>query len=166
MASNQHREDAAGLHDLITGSSTSEAWFNAGAAAGGPPQWQRDVISRILALTFDQEIEYLSTAMPDGEDWDIVAFTQSTVVRVLVVKNNEAVSHIESVAFPRSSLDSLELVEVAPIPTDGDAWPTQLGLIGHYRSATLVLPLDKFASSDNQRDLTRLLTSLLQDLGH
>ncbi|CAN5284381.1 hypothetical protein BH11ACT5_BH11ACT5_10120 [soil metagenome] len=128
------------------------------------PGWKDDVVSRILALTFDQKIEYLSVATPENGDWDIVAFTENTVVSVTLVRTSSGVSHVDSMAFPRRSLESLELLDVSTIDDDDDKWPDEINLIGHYKNATLRLPLDKFASHDNQRDLAALLSSLLNDL--
>lgn len=165
MDNEQLRRRASGLQRTITGASDSSAWEDAGAGEG-VPDWQRDVLSKILALTLDQEILYLSTALPDQNDWDIIAFTESTVVRVLMVRGSGAPAHTETSVFPRSSLQSLELVEVAPIPDNNDPWPSNMHLIGHYTSATVTLPLDRFASNDNKRELVQLLTSLLQDVSH
>lgn len=158
------RQRAAELHQLIIGSSISSTWSD--SARDEVPQWQQDVLSRILALTYDQDILYLSSALPDDDDWDIVAFTDASVVRVLMSRVNGSPSHIEASAFPRASLQSLELMDVAPVPADERVWPSELNLIGHYLSATITLPLDKFSSPDNKRDLVRLLTSLLQDVAH
>lgn len=130
------------------------------------PGWQVDAISRLLALTYNQHIEYLSVATPESGDWDIVALTDSTVVSVTLVRTSVGVSHLTSMAFPRRSLDSLELLDVSPISDDEQKWPGELNLIGHYKSATLRLPLDKFASQDNKSDLAALLSSLLHDLAH
>jgi len=165
MVSEEIRERAWELHQLIIGSSTSAAWL---ASSGGTrlPEWQHDVLAKILTLTYDQEILYLSTALPDAEDWDIIAFTDSSVVQVVMNRVDGKSPHVEASAFPRSSLESLELLDVAQIPEDESLWPSDLTLIGHYRSATVTLPLDNFASQGNKRELVRLLTSLLQDIGH
>jgi hypothetical protein len=165
MTNEDIRQRAAALHQLIVGASISSAWADS-SDSDALPSWQRDVLSKILALTFDQDILYLSTAMPEGEDWDIIVFTDETVVRVLLVRNDGEPAHSETSAFPRSSLESLELMDVAPIPDDDEVWPSGLNLIGHYRSATVTLPLDNFASPHNRRDLERLLTSLLRDISH
>ena len=166
METNEHLQSATDLHSLIVGSTSSRGWSIATDGAADPPTWQRDAMAKILALTFDQHIEYLSTAMPDGQDWEIVAFTEATVVRVAVVRDGDEVSRTESFAFPRSSLESLELLDIAPIPLDDGAWPADLNMVGHYRAATINLPLDKFASPNNKSDLARFLSSLLQDLSH
>lgn len=163
MTNEQLRESAGRLHRLIVGSSTAAAWSDSDEP-DTLPEWQRDVISKILALTLNQEILYLSTAMPDDEDWDIVAFTKTSVVRVLLVRVEGSPSRTETSTFARSSLESLELLEVAPIPGDDAEWPSNINLLGHYRSDTVALPLDKFASGTNKRELVRLLESLLEDV--
>lgn len=165
MSTEEQRESAQHLSDLISKASQSDKWLSPGADEEVPP-WQQDAISRILTLTFSQEIHYLSIATPESGDWDIVAFTDSTVVSLTVVRTPRGVSHIESIAVPRSSLESLELLSVAPITDSEDRWPDELSLVGHYRVATLRLPLDKFSSRDNKRDLVALLSSLVSDLGH
>ncbi len=128
--------------------------------------WQHDAVSRLLALTYNQQIDYLSVATPESGDWDIVALTDNTVVSVTLVRTASGVSHLDSTAYPRRSLESLELLEVAAVSDDDQKWPDELTLIGHYKNATLRLPLDKFASHDNRRDLAALLSSLLHDLAH
>ena len=150
---------------MILASTRSEAWQSAEESGEGS-DWRRDAVSRLLALTFNQRIDYLSVATPESGDWEIVAFTDTTVVRVTVVRTTKGVSHVESLALPRSSLESLELLDVAPLSDDKERWPDELNLIGHYRGATLRLPMDKFASGDNKKDLVALLSSLLSDLSH
>jgi hypothetical protein len=164
MDTDEYLTHVAELHALIVGSNVSSAWAQAADGSSEPPQWQRDVLSKILALTFDQQIQYISTATPDDDDWDIVAFTDATVVRVVVVRDGNTVPHTEAFAFPRSSLESLELLDVDTVPRDAGSWPSELTLIGHYRAATINLPLDRFASGGNKQALALLLTSLLQDL--
>ena len=166
MDNSELEQRAAAAHALIVGSSESTAWRRAATGESGIPPWQHEVVARVLTLTYDQDIQYLSTAMPDDEDWDVVVFTATTIVRVVVVRDAGTVSRIESFVFPRSSLESLELLDVAPIEDDSSQWPTELTLLGHYRAASITLPMDKFASSDNKRDLRRLLASLLEDLVH
>ena len=165
MSTTEQREAASALHELISKASSSEAWADATDTAG-PQAWQSEAVSRILVLTYGQELHYLSLASPESGDWEIVAFTDATVVRVTVVRTTKGVSHVESLALPRSSLESLELLDVAPLSDDKERWPDELNLIGHYRGATLRLPMDKFASSDNRKDLVALLSSLLSDLSH
>jgi len=163
VSNEELRRSAAELHRLIVGSSLTPSWSTS-TAPEALPDWQRDVLSKILTLTLGQEILYLSTAMPDDNDWDIIAFTQTTVVRVLLVRNDGEPSRTETSVFPRSSLESLELLDAAPIPDDESEWPSDINLIGHYRSATVALPLDRFASSTNRRELVRLLKTLLEDV--
>ncbi len=164
MDSDQYRQRAAELHALIVGSSQNDSWAAASTRSARPEPWQADVIAKILTLTAEREIHYLSTAMPDDDDWDIVAFTDTTVVRVAIIREGSEVVHAEAVTFARTSLETLELLDVAPIPDDSEPWPSDVNLLGHYRSATVNLPLDKFASPDNRRDLVRFLNSLLNDL--
>ena len=166
MSTSEQRDAAAALNALISKASSSEAWFDAADTEGLPQSWQQEAVSRILVLTYGQELHYLSLASPESGDWEIVAFTDATVVRVTVVRTTKGVSHVESLALPRSSLESLELLDVAPLSDDKERWPDELNLIGHYRGATLRLPMDKFASSDNRKDLVALLSSLLSDLSH
>jgi hypothetical protein len=165
MVNEDIQRRASELHKLIIGASTSSAWSNS-AENDVLPDWQRDVLSKILALTYEQEILYLSTAMPDASDWDIIAFTDASVVQVVMTRVDGKAEHVEASVFLRSSLESLELLDVASVPWDDAVWPSELNLIGHYRSATVSLPLDKFSSPGNKRELVRLLTSLLQDISH
>jgi len=163
MSTADQRAAAAQLSEVISGSTRSEAWL----AAGGDtelPGWRDEAVSRLLALTFNQKIDYISIATPESGDWDIVAFTENTVVSLTLVRTSSGVSHLDSIAFPRRSLESLELLDVSTISDDDERWPDEINLIGHYKNATLRLPLDKFASHDNQRDLAALLSSLLNDL--
>lgn len=151
---------------MIAGSTSNALWAGADLTSDQLPEWQQDVLAKILALTIDQEIHYLSTAMPAADDWEIIAFTEATVVRVALVRSAGKPEGTETISFARSSLDSLEVVGVSPLPAGEEGWPAGLNLIGHYASGTVNLPLDKFASPDNSRDLARLLASLLQDVGH
>ena len=150
---------------MILASTRSEAWLSAEESVEGT-DWRRDAVSRLLALTFNQRIDYLSVATPESGDWDIVAFTESTVVSLTLVRTSQGVSHMDSIAVPRRSIESLELLDVSLISDDDEPWPGELNLVGHYKNATLRLPLDKFASQDNKRDLAALLSSLLHDLAH
>jgi hypothetical protein len=154
------------LHRLIATSSDSGAWGASSAAAEQLVDWQRDVLAKILTLTIDQEIQYLSSARLDDEDWDFVAFTETRVVRVLVTQSDGGPARIETTTFPRGTLESLELLDVGAVPDNDDEWPAELNVVGHYRSASIPLPLDRFASGENKRDLGRLLRSLLQDVAH
>ena len=165
MSTADQRAAARQLFELIARSSTSEAWPTSSSDAE-VVAWQNDAVSRLLTLTYNQQIDYLSVATPESGDWDIVAFTDSTVVSLTLIRTSSGVSHLDSFAFPRRSLESLELLDVAPMSDDDEPWPDELNLIGHYKNATLRLPLDKFASHDNKRDLAALLSSLLHDLGH
>lgn len=54
------------------------------------------------------------------------SFSQS----ITLVRTSTGVSHLDSTAFPRRSLESLELLDVAPIPADDQKWPGELNLIG------------------------------------
>jgi hypothetical protein len=163
MGNDDHRRRIGELHELVAASSAQARWS---AGLGTLHAWQTTVLSRILALTLDQDIEYLSSAQLSDEDWDFVAFTEHRVVRVLASATGGASVRLETTTFPRDSLESLDLLDVGPIPENEDTWPADLNLIGHYRSASIPLPLDKFASSDNKRKLVHLLQSLLQDVSH
>jgi hypothetical protein len=165
MSTADQRAAAEQLGALISRSTQSRAWLES-VDETGMPDWRNDAVARLMALTYNQSIEYLSVATPESGDWDIVAFTDSTVVSITLVRTSTGVSHLESTAFPRRSLESLELLDVSPVSDDDQKWPGELNLIGHYRNATLRLPLDKFASQDNKRDLAALLSSLLHDLAH
>jgi hypothetical protein len=165
MSTSDQRAAAEKLSALISTSTQSEAWAGS-SDSGDALDWQQDAVSRLLALTYNQQIDYLSVATPDSGDWDIVAFTDNSVVSLTLVRTSQGVSHMDAVAVPRRSLESLELLDVAPISDNNDKWPGELNLIGHYKNATLRLPLDKFASQGNKRDLAALLSSLLHDLAN
>jgi hypothetical protein len=165
MSTADQRAAAQQLFDLITRSTQSEAWLTS-SPVGSALEWQHDAVSRLLALTYNQPIEYLSVATPENGDWDIVAFTDSIVVSLTLIRTSTGVSHLDSLAFPRRSLESLELLDITSISDDDETWPDELNLIGHYKNATLRLPLDKFASQHNKSDLAALLSSLLHDLAH
>lgn len=171
MSNADHRLRTEELNGLIVASSARGEWRSPSFEAGGNEAaksdgWQREVLSRILTLTIDQDIQYLSSAKLDDGEWDFIAFTETRVVRVLVAESDGSPARIETTTFPRDSLDSLELLDVGAIPDNEDEWPADLNLIGHYRSASIPLPLDGFASGANKRDLVRLLRSLLQDVSH
>lgn len=166
MCTADQRAAAKQLSALIASSTQSQQWSGPGGHSHEEPQWQRDAVSRLLALTYNQQIDYLSVATPESGDWDIVAFTDSIVVSITLVRTSTGVSRMDAVALPRRSLESLELLDVSLISDDGDSWPDELNLVGHYQNATLRLPLDKFSSHDNKRDLAALLSSLLHDLAH
>jgi hypothetical protein len=140
-------------------------WDAPSGASGVPDGWRGDVLTRLLALTIDQDILYLSSAKLDDDDWDFIAFTETRVVRVLVTTSGNGEARLETTTFPRDSLESLELLDVGSIPADETEWPAELNVIGHYRSSSIPLPLDKFSSPKNKRELARLLQSLLQDVG-
>ena len=162
----EHRRRAAAIHTLIERSSDSTGWATGSDGPESRPDWQQAVVARILALTFDQDITYLSAATQDSTDWEIVAFTDATVVLVLISRIGGEEPLIETSSFPRSSLESLEVLDVVLIPADEEEWPSGLNLVGHYTSAIVSLPLDRFASHENQRTLARLLSSLTSDLKH
>lgn len=166
MSTPSQRAAAKELSALIAASTQSDQWTGAAGGEGEGAQWQRDAVARLLALTFNEQIDYLSVATPESGDWDIVAFTASTVVSITLVRTSTGVSHMDATALPRRSLESLDLLDVSPISDDDAPWPDEINLIGHYKNATLRLPLDKFSSSDNKRDLAALLSSLLRDLAH
>lgn len=165
MSTADQRAAAEQLSELISRSTQSEAWLTS-TPDSDALEWQGDAVSRLLALTYNQPIEYLSVATPESGDWDIVAFTDSVVVSLTLIRTSTGISHVDSMAFPRRSLESLELLDVTTISNDDEKWPGELNLIGHYKNATLRLPLDKFASQNNRSDLAALLSSLLHDLGH
>ena len=165
MSTAEQRAAAEQLGNLITRSTQSQAWTESDDDTG-MPEWRQDAVARLMTLTYNQQIDYLSVATPESGDWDIVAFTDSIVVSITLVRTSTGISHLDSTAFPRRSLESLELLDVAAIADDDKKWPGELNLIGHYRNATLRLPLDKFASQDNKRDLAALLSSLIHDLAN
>jgi hypothetical protein len=166
ISNEEHRSRTEELNNLIVASTESSEWAAPVGSAGTPDGWQAEVLSRILTFTIDQEIQYLSSAKLDDESWDFIAFTETRVVRVLVDQADGQPARIETTTFPRDSLESLELLDVGAIPDDEAEWPADLNLIGHYRSASIPLPLDGFASGANKRELVRLLRSLLQDVSH
>jgi hypothetical protein len=163
MTNDDHRLRITELHDLVATSSNSGSWAR---EIDSIENWQSDVLTRILALTIDQDIQYLSSAKLDDEDWDFVAFTEKRVVRVLVTAAGGTSVRLETTTFARDTLESLELLDVGAIPTNETPWPADLNLIGHYHSASIPLPLDKFASTGNKLELVHLLRSLLQDAAH
>jgi hypothetical protein len=166
VSNEEHRLRIQQLHELVLASSVSSEWSSATAPDGAPEGWQRAVLTRLLALTMDQDIAYIASAKLDDQDWDFIAFTESRVVRVLVTLSGKGDARLETTTFPRHSLESLELLDVGPVPENEEDWPVDLTMIGHYRSASIPLPLDKFSSTTNKRELARLLRSLLQDVGH
>jgi hypothetical protein len=163
MAHEDQRDSIDALRLLVADSSVGERW-------NAPPSpladWQRGVLTRMHALTIHDEIHYMSSAKLDNGDWDFVAFTENRVVRVLVSNSGSDAVRFETVTFPRSSLESLELLDLEQEPDSDDSWPVDVNLIGHYRVGSVPLPLDSFASPENKRDLSVLLRSLLQDLAH
>jgi len=82
---------------------------------------------------------------------------------VLVWNAGSPAVRFETVTFARSSLESLELLDVDVVDA-GASWPGEVNLIGHYRAGSVPLPLDRFASRSNKLDLVRLLRSLQNDL--
>ena len=161
---NGFHDSAAALYDLIDSSSDSTGWSASAQGSDPIPVWQHDVVAKILAITTGQDILYLSLSSPDEGNWEIVVFTEAVVVHVLINRQAPTATYSEIQCFPRSSLMSLEIVEVDPLPVDEAPWPTNLNLLGRYQTATVALPLDRFASPTNKKDLTRLLASLLNDL--
>ena len=165
MSNDEHRLRIKQLHDLVLTSSASPVWDAPTNEQGIPDGWRGAVLTHLLTLTLDQDILYLSSANLDGAEWDFIAFTETRVVRVLVTVSDSGDARLETTTFPRESLESLELLDVGGVPEDDGEWPADLNVIGHYRSASIPLPLDKFSSSKNRRELARLLRSLLQDVG-
>ena len=161
MGIENHRESLGALHLLIKGSSKSEEWDAVGESA---PDWQQGVLTRLRALTIHADIRYLSSSKLDTGDWDFVAFTPDRVVRVLVTSPTGDAIRFETVTFSRSSLQSLELLDVESIPDGDQPWPVDVNLIGHYLAGSVPLPLDRFASDSNRHDLSHLLQSLLDDV--
>lgn len=161
---NGFRDSATALYDLIGSSSDSAGWSGGSQGSASIPAWQHDIVAKILAITTGQDILYLSLSSPDEGNWEIVAFTEAVVVHVQINRQTPTSTYSEIQCFPRSSLLSLEIVEVDPMPVDDASWPTNLNLLGRYRTATVALPLDRFASPTNKKDLSRLLASLLNDL--
>ncbi len=158
------RDSASALYALIGSSSDRTIWSVGQQGADTIPVWQHDIVAKILAITSGQDILYLSLSSPDEGNWEIVAFTEAIVVHVQINRQSQTGTYSEIQCFPRSSLLSLEILEVDPLPTDDASWPTNLNLLGRYRTATVPLPLDRFASPTNKKDLSRLLASLLNDL--
>ena len=156
-----HLNAIRSLHGVIAGSSDDTSWGTEADRMGG---WQRAVLTRLYALTMSDKILYLSSAKVSDTEWDFVAFTALRVVRVLVWNAGQAAVRFETVTFARTSLESLELLDVGDIPAGESAWPIDLNLIGHYRVGSVPLPLDRFASESNKHDLVRLLKSLQEDL--
>ena len=161
MGIENHRESLDALHLLIGGSSDSDQWS---AVTESAPDWQRGVLTRLHALTIHDDIRYLSSAKLDTGDWDFVAFTPDRVVRVLVTNPGSGTDRFETVTFSRDSLQSLELLDVGSVPDGDEPWPVDVNLIGHYLVGSVPLPLDRFASDSNKRDLSGLLQSLLEDV--
>jgi len=155
-----HLDSIRSLHGLIARSSDNASW---GADPDRMSDWQRAAITRLHTLTMTDKILYLSSAKVGETEWDFVAFTARRVVRVLVWNAGSAAVRFEAVTFGRSSLESLELLDVDGIAT-GPTWPSEVNLIGHYRAGSVPLPLDRFASRSNKLDLVRLLSSLQKDL--
>ncbi|HEY4266993.1 MAG TPA: hypothetical protein VGM94_02265 [Galbitalea sp.] len=158
MANDAYADRTDELHRLIAASSDNGKWT---ASADDLADWQRDVLARILLLAADQEVQYLSLSKVDDDHWDFVAFTDDRVVRVFVADSDAGPARLEATTFARSSLESLELLDTGPI---SNSHPSALRLIGHYRSASISLPLDKFASTTNRGNLERLLQTLLYDV--
>jgi len=156
-----HLNSIRSLHGVIAGSSDDPSW---GTEADRMTDWQRAVLTRLHALTLTDKILYLSSAKVGESEWDFVAFTNRRVVRVLVWNAGQGAVRYETVTYARSSLQSLELLDVGDLSSEADTWPTDLNLIGHYQAGSVPLPLDRFASQSNKHDLVRLLSSLLKDL--
>lgn len=160
MNDDAHLDSIRALHGVIARSSDNASW---GAEADLMSEWQRAVVTRLHALTMTDKILYVSSAKVGEAEWDFVAFTPRRVVRVLVWNAGNAAVRFETVTFARSSLESLELLDVDAVAA-GASWPGEVNLIGHYRAGSVPLPLDRFASHSNKLDLVRLLSSLQKDL--
>jgi len=160
MNDERHLDSIRSLHGVIARSSDNTSW---GTDADRMSDWQRAVLTRLHALTMTDTILYLSSAKAGETEWDFVAFTPRRVVRVLVWNAGSPAVRFETVTFARSSLESLELLDVDVVDA-GASWPGEVNLIGHYRAGSVPLPLDRFASRSNKLDLVRLLRSLQNDL--
>lgn len=160
MNDDAHVDAINSLHAVIAGSSEDTSW---GTDADRMSDWQRSVLARLHALTMTEKILYLSSAKSGETEWDFVAFTARRVVRVLVWNAGTEAVRFETVTFARSSLHSLELLEV-DVVSAGARWPSEVTLVGHYQAGSVPLPLDRFASRSNKLDLVRLVSSLQRDL--
>jgi hypothetical protein len=159
------REQAVQLHKRITDSSTNSAWVEQCAEGGPIPKWQLAAVAALLALTQNDEVDYLTSSLLEGRDWQIVAFTARRVVRLILTPSMAGDYLTHAYVFARETLSSIELLSSpAPIATQ-DPWPANLSMVAKYEEATIPLPLDDFASPKNRSQIPRLLASLLADMG-
>src|SRR3954471_24696181 len=119
MNDHAHLDSINSLHGVIAGSSEDTSW---GTEADRMSSWQRAVLTRLHALTLTDKILYLSSAKVGEADWDFVAFTPRRIVRVLVWGAATDAVRYETVTFARSSLLSLELLDVDDVPA-AESWP-------------------------------------------
>ena len=165
MPIQDYRALAQALNDRIRDANDLRVWQEsadrAGNQAGGVmPIWQRELLSRLLAL--GAPIEYLTVEYFETEACRLLAFAGQLIVEARTVSLGHGEFKLESFHIGHlSSISSIDIDSTDSVPFDSIEWPARIGLSLNLPGGPTKLPLDRHASRANMTELLVFYPALL-----
>jgi hypothetical protein len=161
MTTADYRVLASNLSNAIRDSSDIPTWEE--ARYNDIPNWQRTILSRVLAVISDRPIDYLTTTWNEETGLRLVVFCGGLILDLRATKTESREYLVASVrVVSQESVRAVEVDSVAVVPFEEADWPNRIEIKLDFGDSEMALPLDRHASNANRRSLANFYPSIFE----